>query len=127
MRRLFSWAKECADRVTYGFSPTGSFNAKFADLSPKSVFGCTTRGQLNLNFGWLSEGEEGRAWGRSFGDALRAVGRLSIFEVIARAEANRFVAMIHQLVSQDGVDRPCLNLARIEGVEQANDARGPRH
>jgi len=71
LRTLYEWAQQNADDVSYGTGKkTGSFSPKFAAVSPKSVFTATSDGTLTLNFKWLMEPEEARAWRDRFGQAL---------------------------------------------------------
>lgn len=60
LRRLYEFAVQHADRVTWGTgTTTGSFNLKYDRLSPtKSILTAYSQGTLDLNFKWLHEAED---------------------------------------------------------------------
>ncbi len=58
VRKLYEFAKARADIITWGTGTnTGSFNPKFLAVDNKSLFTVTSRGEMRLNFGWLTGGK----------------------------------------------------------------------
>jgi hypothetical protein len=59
LRRLYDFSLEHADQVTWGTGAgVGSFNPKYAHISPRSVFTVYSKGRIDLNFKWLHEAGE---------------------------------------------------------------------
>lgn len=81
VRRLFSWADQRADEVSWGTgSQRGSSNPKFRHVHPsKSVFTVYSDGKLVLRFGWLAEAGEANPYAERLGAELRAsLGEFSV-------------------------------------------------
>jgi len=56
VRKLYDFTKKSADQVEWGTGKGhGSFNAKFAGVSQKSLYSVISDGSLDLNHGWLND------------------------------------------------------------------------
>jgi hypothetical protein len=69
VRRVHDWSLRIARRVDYGTGQIGSFSPKFP-VYRRSPFTVNADGRLALNFGWLTEPEEAKAFAQRFGRAL---------------------------------------------------------
>jgi hypothetical protein len=69
LRELYSFSKE-AGRVTWGVNLSGSFNAKFDQIHKWSLYTVYSNGDLDLNFGWLSDNEVSAAVAERLGQEL---------------------------------------------------------
>ena len=67
VRALYEFSKSTADEIAWGTGMyRGSFNPKYADICPRSIFTLYSDGTLNLNFGWIN----GTDVATSFRDAM---------------------------------------------------------
>lgn len=56
-QKVYDFCVEHADDITWGTGNNGSFNPKFYNVSRRSIFGISTGGWLQINFGWLNDDE----------------------------------------------------------------------
>jgi hypothetical protein len=60
---LYAYAQKCADDITWGVSTNaGSFNPKFGKTGASSPFSVYSNGTLQLNFQYIDDGPEGKAF-----------------------------------------------------------------
>ncbi len=76
LRTLYEWAKTNADDhdPSFGTGAIGSFNPKFAAVSPRSILTAYSDGRLWVNFGWLDKPESAKAWREQLGQSLQQNG-----------------------------------------------------
>lgn len=59
IKRLYDFSKKTADEIGWGGGPQkGSFNPKFYNVCPRSLFTVKSSGRLVLNFHWMNDTEE---------------------------------------------------------------------
>lgn len=72
IRKLYSFSRETADRITWGTGITkGSFNPRFDHIGRASLISVFSDGSLSLNFSWLKETEGGRIVAEQLGNGIQ--------------------------------------------------------
>lgn len=57
IRELYEYVRGISDHIAWGTGTAGSFGPKYDSISRRSVFTVFTDGVLQVNFGWLNDGE----------------------------------------------------------------------
>ena len=79
VQRLYDFSKETSDEIGWGGgSEKGTFNPKFYNICPRSLFTVKSSGSLILNFHWINDNEEMEKLRDKFKENLSKIKGISI-------------------------------------------------
>lgn len=79
VRKVYDFTRQSADKIEWGTGKGhGSFNAKFARVSNKSLYSVYSDGWLDLNHGWLTDLPQSERCRRHFIEQLEKIPGLSV-------------------------------------------------